>query len=212
MINKLYIYCYLGQPLLLQFVRHCADNFLCSEQRAVRLEAVRTCSQLLKCALQESIKLKKKPLRSSGVRLVSNAVAEVLGKLLTAAITDPDASVRYCVFASLDPHFYSYLALAENLSSITVALNDEVFEIREMAVCIIGHLSSMNPAYIMPALRKLLIQLLTELEHSGMGRNKEQSSRLLGRLVSSAPRLIKPYMEPILKSTILNLFKLSFAN
>ena len=81
--------------------------------------------------------------------------------------------------------------------------DDEVFEIREMAVCIIGHLSSMNPAYIMPALRKLLIQLLTELEHSGMGRNKEQSSRLLGRLVSSAPRLIKPYMEPILKSNIL---------
>ena len=176
----------LGQPLLLQFVRHCADNFLCSEQRAVRLEAVRTCSQLLKCALQESVKLKKKPLRSSGVRLVSATVAEVLSKLLTAAITDPDASVRYCVFASLDPHFFSYLALAENLGSITVALNDEVFEIREMAVCIIGHLSSMNPAYIMPALRKLLIQLLTELEHSGMGRNKEQSSRLLGRLVSSA--------------------------
>lgn len=190
----------LGQPLLLQFVRHCADNFLCSEQRAIRLEAVRTCSQLLKCALQESVKLKKKPLRSSGVRLVSATVAEVLSKLLTAAITDPDASVRYCVFASLDPHFFSYLALAENLGSITVALNDEVFEIREMAVCIIGHLSSMNPAYIMPALRKLLIQLLTELEHSGMGRNKEQSSRLLGRLVSSAPRLIKPYMEPILKS------------
>jgi len=54
----------------------------------------------------------------------------------------------------------------------------------------------------MPALRKLLIQLLTELEHSGMGRNKEQSSRLLGRLVSSAPRLIRPYMEPILKSKL----------
>jgi len=48
--------------------------------------------------------------------------------------------------------------------------------------------------------RKLLIQLPTELEHSGMGSNKEHSSRLLGKLVSSAPRLIKPYMEPILKS------------
>ena len=115
-----------GQPLLLQFVRHCADHFLSSEQRAVRLDAVRTCSQLLKCALQESVKLKKRPLRSSGMRLVSTTVADVLGKLLIAAITDPDASVRYCVFASLDPHFYSYLALAENLSSITVALNDEV--------------------------------------------------------------------------------------
>jgi len=40
---------------------------------------------------------------------------------------------------------------------------------------------------------------LTELEYSGVGRNKEQSARMLGHLVSNAPRLIRPYMEPILK-------------
>lgn len=43
------------------------------------------------------------------------------------------------------------------------------------------------------------LQILTELEHSGVGRNKEQSARMLGHLVSNAPRLIRPYMEPILK-------------
>ena len=42
-------------------------------------------------------------------------------------------------------------------------------------------------------------QILTELEHSGLGRNKEQAARMLGHLVSRAPRLIRPYMEPILK-------------
>jgi len=56
----------------MQFVRHCADHLLCSEQRAVRLEAVRTCSQLLKSALLESAKLRKKPLRSGGIRSVFN--------------------------------------------------------------------------------------------------------------------------------------------
>ena len=61
------------------------------------------------------------------MQLVFTTMADVLSKHLIAAITHPDASVRYCVFASLDPHFYSYLTLAENLSSITVALNDEVF-------------------------------------------------------------------------------------
>lgn len=45
----------------------------------------------------------------------------------------------------------------------------------------------------------VLFQILTELEHSGVGRNKEQSARMLGHLVSNAPRLIRPYMEPILK-------------
>lgn len=44
-----------------------------------------------------------------------------------------------------------------------------------------------------------VFQILTELEHSGVGRNKEQSARMLGHLVSNAPRLIRPYMEPILK-------------
>ena len=80
-----------------------------------------------------------------------------------------------------------------------MALNDEVFEIRELAICTIGRLSSLNPAYVMPYLRKVLIQILTELEHSGLGRNKEQAARMLGHLVSRAPRLIRPYMEPILK-------------
>lgn len=66
-------------------------------------------------------------------------------------------------------------------------------------MCIIGRLSSLNPAFVMPTLRKLLIQILTELEYSGVGRNKEQSAKLLGHLIANAPKLVKPYQEPILK-------------
>ena len=44
-----------------------------------------------------------------------------------------------------------------------------------------------------------IIQILTELEHSGVGRNKEQAARMLGHLVANAARLIRPYMDPILK-------------
>lgn len=54
-----------------------------------------------------------------------------------------------------------------------------------------------------------IFQILTELEHSGVGRNKEQSARMLGHLVSNAPRLIRPYMEPILK-VIFCKFSVSF--
>ena len=35
-----------------------------------------------------------------------------------------------------------------------------------------------------------------------MGRNKQEAARMLGHLVSNAPRLIRPYMEPILKVLI----------
>ncbi|PNF25178.1 Serine/threonine-protein kinase mTOR, partial [Cryptotermes secundus] len=176
---------------LLQFVRRCADHFLTSEQQEVRLEAVRTCSRLLRLALQGSA--------SRHSDTVTTTVADVLGKLLVVGITDTDADVRYCVLESLDDSFDSHLAQAENLSALFVAMNDEVFEIRELAICTIGRLSCMNPAYVMPSLRKTLIQFLTELEHSGIGRNKEQSARMLDHLVVNAPRLIRPYMEPILK-------------
>jgi FKBP12-rapamycin complex-associated protein len=56
-----------------------------------------------------------------------------------------------------------YLAQPGNLRSLFNALNDEVFEIREKAISIIGRLSVCNPAYVLPLIRKLLIQLLTEL-------------------------------------------------
>jgi len=42
------------------------------------------------------------------------------------------------------------------------------------------------------------LQYLTELEYSGVNRNKEQSGRMLGHLISKAPQLIRPYMQPIL--------------
>ena len=44
----------------------------------------------------------------------------------------------------------------------------------------------------------VLLQYLTELEYSGVNRNKEQSGRMLGHLISKAPQLIRPYMQPIL--------------
>lgn len=62
----------------------------------------------------------------------------------------------------MDDRFDPHLAQAENLSALFVALNDEVFEIRELAICIIGRLSSKNPAYVMPSLRKTLIQVFTD--------------------------------------------------
>jgi len=45
-------------------------------------------------------------------------------------------------------------------------MNDEMFEIRELAICTIGRLSSMNPAYSMPSLRKTIVQvsLVSKLE------------------------------------------------
>lgn len=62
---------------------------------------------------------------------------------------------------------------------------------------IIGRLTAVNPAYIFPSLRKVLVQLLTEIEYSSKARNKQESTRLISHLVNSTTRLIKPYVRPV---------------
>ncbi|XP_059477089.1 serine/threonine-protein kinase mTOR [Neocloeon triangulifer] len=172
---------------LLQFVRRCADHYLTSDNTQIRLESVRTCSRLLCLALE-----------GPQMHALETTVADVLGKLLVVGITDSDAEVRFCVLESMDEAFDMHLAQAENLSALFIALNDEAFEVRELAMCLVGRLSNMNPAYVKPSLRMTLVHLLTELKHSGLGRNKEQAARMLSLLVNSAPRLVRPYMECIL--------------
>ncbi|GBP30110.1 hypothetical protein EVAR_94953_1 [Eumeta japonica] len=178
-----------GHHILLTFVRRCADHFLQSDQQEIRLEAVKTAAKLLSDAV---VKARNSPSRTLTM------LTEVVSKLLVVAVTDPDHEVRYWVLQSFNETFDSHLAQIENLSFLFIAMNDEHLPIRELAMCTIGRLSIVNPAYVMPGLRKTLIQFLTELEHSGMSRNKEHAARMLDNLILNAPRLVRPYMETIL--------------
>lgn len=72
------------------------------------------------------------------------------------------------MLSSLHQRFDKHLAQAENVRSLFVAVNDEVFENRVAAVALIGRLAMHNPAYVMPSLRKTLIHLLTGLEYSSV--------------------------------------------
>ncbi|CAG7725809.1 unnamed protein product [Allacma fusca] len=179
---------------LIQFVKHCADIFLTSECKEIRLESVRSCSVLLRSAIAG--------LEGRYSHTVTSTVADVLNKLLVVGVTDADQQVRFTVFENLDEIFDMHLAQPENLSALFLGLHDEVFEIREICVCTLGRLSLVNPAYVLPGLRKILIQILTELEYSGLGRNKEQSARILGHLVATSPKLIRSYREPVLRALV----------
>eukprot|EP00003_Mantamonas_plastica_P010783 TRINITY_DN2025_c0_g1_i1.p1 TRINITY_DN2025_c0_g1~~TRINITY_DN2025_c0_g1_i1.p1 ORF type:complete len:2240 (+),score=782.23 TRINITY_DN2025_c0_g1_i1:702-7421(+) len=182
---------FLGHNLT-EFVRDHVMNFLDDDVPQIRKEAAITCSRLL---VQSSEKL---PTRGHLALLVS----EVLEKLLAVGIADPDPSIRGAVLRSLHTKYDSHLAQAENLRSLFIALNDEVFENRVLAISVIGRLTMRNPAYVMPSLRKTLIQLLTELEYGGDSRVKEESAQLIGHLIRAAKKLIKPYVDPILKALL----------
>jgi FKBP12-rapamycin complex-associated protein len=77
---------------------------------------------------------------------------------------DPD--IRLAVISSLNNEtFDHHLAQVEPIHSLFLAVNDEIFSIRETSIDIIGRLSTQNPAYVLPPLRRLLIKLLTEIEY-----------------------------------------------
>ena len=79
-----------------------------------------------------------------------------------------DPTIREVVLSKLDERFDKHLAQAENIRSLFIALNDEAFENRVMAVRLIGRLAMHNPAYVVPSLRKAILQLMTELEYSSV--------------------------------------------
>ncbi|KAF9223956.1 phosphatidylinositol 3-kinase [Gyrodon lividus] len=178
--------------VLNEFVRSAALPYLEDDNAEVRRAGALTCCRLFV----------RDPICYQASSHAIEIISDVLDKLLTVGIADPDPTIRQTVLSSLHERFDKHLAQAENVRSIFIALNDEVFENRETAVALIGRLAKHNPAYVMPSLRKALIQLLTELEYSTVTRNREDCTRLLTLLVSATQRLIKPYALPILRVLI----------
>ncbi|KAI9757288.1 MAG: hypothetical protein M4579_003499 [Chaenotheca gracillima] len=174
--------------ILNEFVRDVAIKYVENDKAEIRRAAALTCCQLF--------------VRDPIVHQTSNhaiqVVSEVIEKLLTVGVADSEPDIRRTVLLSLDARFDAHLAKAENVRSLFLALNDEVFSIREAAISIIGRLTHVNPAYVMPSLRKTLIQLLTELEYSNVSRNKEESAKLLSLLVGTSALLMRPYVEPMI--------------
>ena len=177
------------KELCLSFVRDEIVNFLDNDDVEIRRDAVVACAN--------NIRPHEKKISAQA----ANVIEQVFEKLLIVGIADTDPSIRITVLECFDEKFDGHLAMAENLRSLFIALNDEVFDVRKLAIRMIGRLTLRNPAYVMPSMRKTLVQLLTELEFSG-DTIKEESATLLGHLINSSKQLIKPYCEPILKALL----------
>ncbi|KIJ55748.1 hypothetical protein M422DRAFT_24274 [Sphaerobolus stellatus SS14] len=175
--------------ILNEFVRDAALPYLEDDHPEVRKAAALTCCKLFV----------RDPICYQSSNHSVEIISDVLDKLLTVGVADPDPNIRQIVLSSLDDRFDKHLAQAEYVRSLFIALNDEVFGNRVLAIALIGRLAMHNPAYVMPSLRKALIQLLTELEYSTITRSREEASRLLTLLANATQRLIKPYALPMLR-------------
>ncbi|KAH0728770.1 hypothetical protein KY284_004635 [Solanum tuberosum] len=193
---------------LLEFARESVVVYLEDEDGATRKDAALCCCKLIANSFLAMSSTQFSPSRinrASGKR--RRLVEEIVQKLLIAAVADADVTVRHSIFSSLyaDGGFDEFLAQADSLTAIFATLNDEDFEVREYAISLAGRLSEKNPAYVLPALRRHLIQLLTYLEQSADNKCKEESAKLLGCLIRNCERLVLPYVTPIHKALVAKL-------
>lgn len=177
-----------------EFVRYCILTYLDNSSPKVRLNATSTSCKIFT----------KDPIcRQTSVNAL-NAVNEVVDKILSISITDPMPEIRLEGLNCLDKagNFDPQLSQADNVKQLFVGLNDEVFEIRKVAIKILGRLSTINPAYIIPSLRKTLIQLLSRLKYANTSRKKEETAVILSLLIANSTELTRPYIKPIVEALL----------
>ncbi|XP_059048718.1 serine/threonine-protein kinase mTOR-like [Achroia grisella] len=177
---------------LMSFIRRCTDHYLLSEQHDVRLETVKTTARLLIKAVERCTQ--------TNSRTLNLLVDESLGKLLSVGRSDFDHEIRYRVLEIFtNSIFDKYLAVEEHLNCLFVAIHDSNSEVGDLALCVVGRLSNMNPSYTTPTLRQLFVQILMELQHSESTGNKEQSLRMVNNIICHAPRITRQFIDTILK-------------
>lgn len=175
--------------VLTELVRDAVLPYLEDEDPAVRVKAAQTACLALrqdKVAFQTS---------NYATEIISAALTRILG----LAIADPDPGVRKSMLLMLDTKFDRMLANDELLHAVFMAIHDEVFANRLLAVELIGRLCTHNEGITSAWLRKTLVQLTTELQHTSDPDIRERTAHIIMRLAIATKPLIEPYALALLQ-------------
>ena len=178
--------------VLNEFVRDVIIRYVDSNNAGIRKAAALTCCQLYI----------RDPIINQTSFHAIRVVGEVIERLLAVGVADTDPDIRRTVLLSLDTKFDKHLSKPENIRAIFLAVNDVDFEVRQAAIIIIGRLTEVNPAYVFPPLRKLLVNLMMGINYSHDSRYEEESARLISLFVANAKDIVKPYTDPLVKTLL----------
>jgi tetratricopeptide (TPR) repeat protein len=184
---------------LLPFAQNVAAQYLSHPSSEVRRAAALTCCVLL---VPPGIVHRNRVGGHSG-----RIIEDVLDTLLRVAVSDPSPVVRLCVVRALDSRYDPFLCQAHHLQPLFLLLQDEVLATRAVGVRLIGRLAALNPAPILPYMRKFLLDLIVELQCGvDTGRGREEATRLLVVFLRSKPmqRLVHPVLPALVGSLPLN--------
>jgi tetratricopeptide (TPR) repeat protein len=188
-----------GVVPLLPFVQKVASKYLYHSSSEVRRAAALTCCTLL---VPPGLVHKR---RIGGCS--SRIIEDVLDVILQVAVSDPSPVVRLCIVRALDARYDIFLCQAHHLKPLFLLLQDEILATRAAAVHLIGRLATINPAPVLPYMRKFLLDLIVELDCGvDTGRGREEATRLLVVFLKSKSmkRLVNPVLPAVVQSLPLN--------
>ena len=188
--------------MLLPFLRDVISLYLDHPSSDVRREAAVTCSLLL-LPFGKNVRdgINGDSILSFRLGTVSgNFAEEILQKLLRIAVSDLSPVVRLCVIGGLDERFDPYLSQLSLLPPLFLMLEDETLVMRACALQLLGRLSRLNPAIILPGLRVVLKDLILELQCGGDGGGKEAATRLI--IIFLREEALQQLVRPIIPSII----------
>ncbi|CCI39855.1 unnamed protein product [Albugo candida] len=202
-----------GNFSLLPFTKDCVALYLQSPDPRIRQQAVVTCTKLLIFSAESKVQSRASYETTFAWPRISKrgpsgrVMDTILTRLLQVGLSDTDVNVRLSVLVSfLNASFDEFLCQEQHLNMLLKLLNDEQAVIREHTMQLLDRLAPLNPAFVMPSLRRMLIQLLTELRHAPVPPKdfdlREQSTRLFGQLIRTTQHLVDPYLVPILQVLI----------
>lgn len=184
---------------LLDFAREFIMPFLDDQDSFIRKDAALAISQIVQrhaaYGMSEAASFPVAEKRS---------IDAIVHRLISFAVIDPSVNVRKAVFDSLvnATCLDSHIGQPESLRDLFLAFNDEAPVVRSLAIRLSGHLLSVNPAYTGPALRKHMLQLISDMDTSPDSRQREEGANILCVLIRSAPRLVQPYTLVILRALL----------
>jgi hypothetical protein len=140
------------------------------------------------------------PFRKKGP--TANAVEEIISRLLEVTVSDTSIQVRLATLKAMTKEFDSYLSRSHHIDTLMLLLADESFDIRLESLSILGRLSALNPAAILPAIRIHFTRLISELQNNPDFRLIEEAATMICNFMKF-PKfhfLVKPVMATILES------------
>lgn len=181
---------------LLPFVQDVASQYLNHPSSEVRRAAALTC-----CALLLPSEPAHDDRSTNHVGGHTGVIVEdVLDRLLRVAISDTSGLVRITVVQSLDQRYDSFLCQRHHLQDLFLLLQDESLATRAAGLRLLGRLAAINPANVLPVLRKFLYGLIVELQckvYSGRGREEATKLLVVFLKAKSLQRLVHPVLQSL---------------